>query len=398
MTARSSRGFTIVEILVSMAILLIVILGSQFYMTTQLNLMANSRTNATGTSIRLAFMTALQNGSGWNNTLNDNQNKAGSFACLTATGGCTGPQPAFKVLLPTAHPAPNPTPTPGVFYDPIGQTTAGFDDNGAPCTGFDAANGNAACPFRMQLSWEPVCTTGCNPPMIKLVGNLEYKPGHSHAFNASKWRVELYKNLQATASPTGLASCKAIKDAGGGTADGTYTIDPDGPGGSAPVQVFCDMTMDGGGWTLVYKATLIDTAGLASTGANNAAAVADIAASSGKLSDTAINAIATERFRVTGVDNTRPFSANYSRYFAKTTFAATGAPLLTGCSDNALTSDCIKGDTYPVYSIRNYCCTTYYSWHRVLAQPGSTFYIYDPGKGPLVQVSTANGIFMIFAR
>lgn len=49
------------------------------------------------------------------------------------------------------------------------------------------------------------------------------------------------------------ANCTEIKSKNSTAPDGLYTVDPDGAGGVAPQVVKCDMTTDGGGWTLVLN-------------------------------------------------------------------------------------------------------------------------------------------------
>ena len=58
-------------------------------------------------------------------------------------------------------------------------------------------------------------------------------------------------------APPGVPrSCQDVLTQHPTATSGDYMVDPDGPGGGPQITVSCDMTTDGGGWTIVFLASM----------------------------------------------------------------------------------------------------------------------------------------------
>jgi hypothetical protein len=73
-------------------------------------------------------------------------------------------------------------------------------------------------------------------------------------FDVSAERVDARVDTPPDVASNAI-TCKTLHAAMPAAPSGPFMIDPDGPGGAAPVSADCDMTTDGGGWTIVYVAS-----------------------------------------------------------------------------------------------------------------------------------------------
>jgi len=204
------------------------------------------------------------------------------FQSITQAGGFTYVRPPIvSGILPSEGPT-----TGGVTItingaDFTGTPTVTFGSNAAAVTFASTSQLRVTIPSAGSAGAVTVTVRNPSPYTLAGTGSFTYDaPGSS---------------IYAPA-----ASCLAIKSGGYGSTDGTYYIAPDGVLANA-FAVYCDMTSDGGGWTLAVRMSNADWAQY-QTGALNKSdltLVSDPTTRTAKLSDAEYNAINPDQTWVT---------------------------------------------------------------------------------------------------
>lgn len=128
-------------------------------------------------TIRYNITNHIQNDEAWTKTADDANNT--SLECLRNHATCPkSPSPIARLKNAAGDDVVS------------SETGKGFNMNGAPCTTY-ASSGSPECPFRVEITWEPICS-GAGPCPSSSMVRLSFKVLYStsaekgHVFNASK--------------------------------------------------------------------------------------------------------------------------------------------------------------------------------------------------------------------
>ncbi|MEC9071257.1 MAG: fibrinogen-like YCDxxxxGGGW domain-containing protein, partial [Myxococcota bacterium] len=166
--------------------------------------------------------------------------------------------------------------------------TAPCDDDDV-CTLGDVCAGGDCTPGAEELVCDdenPCTNDGCDPDSgCQVVGSVD---------DGTSCGEDKVCQAGTCTDDAPAQSCLTILQSNPNAGDGTYQIDPDGAGGEDPFSVYCDMTQDSGGWTLVFRDNMDGPMVSDHPAAINPSALEALSGATGKLDDGTINALRSQ--------------------------------------------------------------------------------------------------------
>ncbi|MEZ0392871.1 MAG: type II secretion system protein, partial [Pseudobdellovibrionaceae bacterium] len=185
----NSKGYTLVEALLTAMVLLATTLAALDIIKNQRRIQSQYQTLNNFLVVQNNILNLIASSSSFVQTLQAASNPG--FSCFlkqdSLTAGdrtCTvGPQ---LLNLYNAK---------GTLIHDFQNPATGFTLQGFPCSSY-SASGNPLCPFRLTLTWTPVCPGGaCENPPIEILGRFNYNDGSTiGSFNFALWNFRVLRS------------------------------------------------------------------------------------------------------------------------------------------------------------------------------------------------------------